>query len=215
LKKILECVIIKLHVFYINEQLVLSGKYNAKVLQEIYYKKLELSKKQERLKVRKAAENKTKKVGRPAKNAAKNNVVQSSAETVTPIEEVKEEVKAEEVVAEEVKAVATPETKEEKPARKTRATKTTAKKEKAPKAEKVEEEKPATKRASKSSEKITLQVDGREDLSMSTLIDRVKAAYVAEGHKSASIKNVEVYVKLSENMAYYVIDGYASGISLY
>ena len=43
----------------------------------------------------------------------------------------------------------------------------------------------------------------------------VKAAYVAEGHKADSIKNIEVYIKLSENMAYYVIDGYASGISLY
>jgi hypothetical protein len=50
---------------------------------------------------------------------------------------------------------------------------------------------------------------------MNALIDRVKAAYVAEGHKATSIKNVEVYIKLSENMAYYVIDGYASGISLY
>ena len=49
---------------------------------------------------------------------------------------------------------------------------------------------------------------------MNNLIDRVKAAYVAEGHKADTIKNIEVYIKVDENMAYYVIDGYASGISL-
>ncbi len=53
------------------------------------------------------------------------------------------------------------------------------------------------------------------DLVMSSLIDRVKAAYAAEGHKADAIKNIEVYIKIEENMAYYVIDGYASGISLY
>ncbi len=65
------------------------------------------------------------------------------------------------------------------------------------------------------SEKVVLQVGGRDDLLMSSLIDRVKAAYVAEGNKADNIKNIEVYIKLNENMAYYVIDGYASGISLY
>ena len=53
------------------------------------------------------------------------------------------------------------------------------------------------------------------DLAMSDLIDRVKAAYAAEGHRADAIKNIEVYIKIEENMAYYVIDGYASGISLY
>ena len=52
-------------------------------------------------------------------------------------------------------------------------------------------------------------------MNMNELVDRVKAAYVAEGHSADSIENVEVYIKLSENMAYYVIDGYASGISLF
>ena len=60
-----------------------------------------------------------------------------------------------------------------------------------------------------------MQIGGREDLTMNGLIDRVKAAYVAEGHNTDSIKNIEVYIKLDENMAYYVIDGYASGIGLY
>lgn len=64
-------------------------------------------------------------------------------------------------------------------------------------------------------EKIVLQANGREDIEMSSIIDRVKAAYVAEGHQIDNIENIEVYIKLNENMVYYVIDGYASGISLY
>ena len=78
--------------------------------------------------------------------------------------------------------------------------------------EKMTKAKTAAKAAS---EKIVLQMGGREDVIMNSLIDRVKAAYVAEGHKADSIKNIEVYIKVDENMAYYVIDGYASGISLY
>lgn len=64
-------------------------------------------------------------------------------------------------------------------------------------------------------EKIVLQANGREDIEMSNIMDRVKAAYVAEGHQIENIENIEVYIKLNENMVYYVIDGYASGISLY
>ena len=84
------------------------------------------------------------------------------------------------------------------------------------KEEKAAEPKTKAKTAAKAaSEKIVLQMGGREDVIMNSLIDRVKAAYVAEGHKADSIKNIEVYIKVDENMAYYVIDGYASGISLY
>jgi len=63
-------------------------------------------------------------------------------------------------------------------------------------------------------EKIIFQMNGR-DMVIGSLIERVKAAYVAEGHKAGSIKNVEVYIRVDEMMVYYVIDGYASGISLY
>ena len=89
------------------------------------------------------------------------------------------------------------------------ATKTTAKKE-------TKAAEPKTKSTAKATaaEKVVLQIGGREDLVMNNLIDRVKAAYVAEGHKADTIKNIEVYIKVDENMAYYVIDGYASGISL-
>lgn len=71
------------------------------------------------------------------------------------------------------------------------------------------------KPAKTTNEKIVLQIQGRPDMNMNGLVDRIKAAYVAEGHSADSIENIEVYVKLAENMAYYVIDGYASGISLF
>jgi hypothetical protein len=151
------------------------------------------------------SENKTKRQARAAKTAPLKNTEAVVTTEATP--EVKEEVAPEavaEVKSEEPKAETSEAKKEPK------ASRATAKKEK-----EVKEEKPATTRRAKSSEVITLQVDGRDDLSMNTLVDRVKAAYVAEGHKASSIKNVEVYVKISENMAYYVIDGYASGISLF
>ena len=95
----------------------------------------------------------------------------------------------------------------EKKAPAAKTTKAAAKKETEPKAAKT------TKAAA--SQKIVLQLGGKGDLSMEDIINRVKDAYAAEGHSAASVKNIEVYIKPEENMAYYVIDGYASGISLY
>jgi membrane protein involved in colicin uptake len=187
--------------------------------------------------VRKAAENKTKKqsdkAAKVARTASPKSTETVAAEVKTEaVAEVKEEVKAEaspEAVAEVVAEAKAEETKAEvkvpaKRGRKPLDPEAKAAKEAAKKAAKAAGAKTtkataakesAPKKEAKTSEVVTLQVDGRDDLSMNTLIDRVKAAYVAEGHKAASIKNVQVYVKLSENMAYYVIDGYASGISLY
>ena len=117
---------------------------------------------------------------------------------------VKKEEKAEEPKAKRTRASKKEDTK---PAAKTAASKET----------KTAEPKTKTRTTAKAaaSEKVVLQVGGREDLIMNSLIDRVKAAYVAEGHKADTIKNIEVYIKVDESMAYYVIDGYASGISLY
>ena len=145
---------------------------------------------QERLEVRKAVEKKT---------TTKKPV---EKKTVSAVKAAATEIKAAEVKTEEPKVA---EAKAEEPKKETKATakketKTTAKKE---------------TKAVATTTTVTLQVNGRADLTMDSLIDRVKAAYVAEGHKADSIKNIEVYIKLSENMAYYVIDGYASGISLY
>lgn len=124
------------------------------------------------------------------------------------MEETAVETKTEEPAAKkaETKRTRTTAAKKEEEEKETK-TKTTAKKE-----EKETKTRTAAKTAA--TEKVVLQMSGR-DLAMNDLIDRVKAAYAAEGHKADAIKNIEVYIKIEENMAYYVIDGYASGISLY
>jgi len=143
---------------------------------------------QERLEVKKATTEK-KTVAKKTTKAAE--VVKAVEEVKDVVAEVKEETTKEvEAKPAEVKPV------EAKATKTTRASKT-------------------TKAAKTVNEKVVLQINGREDLVMSNLIDRVKAAYVEEGNKADSIENIEVYIKLDENMAYYVIDGYASGISLY
>ena len=48
------------------------------------------------------------------------------------------------------------------------------------------------------------------------IVEKVKDAYVAEGHTADSVKKIRVYIKPEEGMAYYVVnDDYASGISLF
>jgi hypothetical protein len=129
---------------------------------------------------------------------AKDSVKEEAKEEKKPVEK-KADKKAAEVKA-EVKAEETkPQEKETK-----RETKSAAKADAEPKASKKEPK-----------QQITLQVDGRGDLAMNTLIDRVKAAYLAEKPDAGAIKDIKVYIKLSESMAYYVIDGYSSGINLY
>lgn len=145
---------------------------------------------QERLEVRKSVEKKT--------TAKKQAEKKPTAAATVSTEEAAAEMAAETAAAAEAGAesVADDGKKETKPAGRTAKAKTTR----------------AAKTAA--SEKIVLQIGGR-DLVMSELIDRVKAAYAAEGHEIDTIKNIDVYVKPEENMAYYVIDEYASGISLY
>ena len=43
------------------------------------------------------------------------------------------------------------------------------------------------------------------------IIDKVKAAYVAEGHKESAIKEINLYVKPEEYAVYYVINDKAIG----
>jgi len=132
-------------------------------------------------------------------------------DTAASVSEAKAETKVEEPAKDTV-AAAKPVAVAKKPAKavaakKTTAKKETAKKETAPKAAKT------TKTVKASSQKIVLQVKGNE-LDMESIVNRVKEAYVAEGHTASSIKNVAIYIKPEENMIYYVIDDYASGIGL-
>lgn len=170
---------------------------------------------QERLEeVRKRVEKNTaakKTVEKKAVSAVKT--VEAKPEVSVAAPEVKPEVQAAEVV-EEVKAEEKPSAEAAKKETEAKPAKTAVKKTTKPAAKKETETKPA-RAAKAAAPKVVLQMGGRADLSMDNLIDRVKAAYVAEGHSAASIKNIEVYIKPEECMAYYVIDGYASGISLY
>lgn len=137
---------------------------------------------------------------------------QPEVKAAEPVAEAKPEVKEAEPVSE-----AKPEAKADavKPAAAKKTAKTAAAKKTTKAAAKKETAaKPAKTAKAASSQKIVLQLSGREDLSMESIIERVKEAYAGEGHSAASIKNVEVYIKPEEGMAYYVIDGYASGISL-
>ena len=102
----------------------------------------------------------------------------------------------------EVKVEA-PKAEKKAPAKKA-ATTTTTKKATTAKKEK------ATKVAPKKETVITIQHQGNE-ISVATIEENVKAAFVADGHKASSIKTLNIYVKPEEYAAYYVINGEYTG----
>ena len=80
-------------------------------------------------------------------------------------------------------------------------------------AKKAPAKKPATtakKAAAKTETVITLEF-GDYSAIMATVEEKVKAQYVAEGHKASSIKTLNIYVKPFENSAYYVVNGDVTG----
>lgn len=130
------------------------------------------------------------------------NVTKAPAKTEVkaPVKaEVKTEIKTETTVpkAEEVKAEVKAEVKEE-------AKKAPAKKAPAKKATPVKEAKAEIKTA------LYVQFAGNE-VTEADIIDKVKAAYVAEGHKESAIKEINLYVKPEEYAVYYVINDKAIG----
>ena len=46
------------------------------------------------------------------------------------------------------------------------------------------------------------------------ITERVKQAYVAEGHRTSSIHSLQIYMKPEEGVAYYVINGKSEGKSV-
>ena len=84
-------------------------------------------------------------------------------------------------------------------------------------AEKVKETAKATaKRAAKAAPKKALREDVKPKLvleymgdngDVNQVVDRVKEAFVKEGHRVSSIKALEVYMKPEDRAAYYVING--------
>ncbi|MEE1250988.1 MAG: DUF6465 family protein [Lachnospiraceae bacterium] len=62
---------------------------------------------------------------------------------------------------------------------------------------------------------IYVQYAGRES-NEKDIVERIKATYVAEGHRAGSIKSLQVYLKPEEDAAYYVINQkYAGRVSLF
>ena len=88
--------------------------------------------------------------------------------------------------------------------------KETAKKAPAKKAATTTKKAPAKKAAAKSETVITVQFQGNE-VAVSSVEEKVKAQFVAEGHKASSIKTLTIYVKPEEYSAYYVINGDVTG----
>ena len=116
------------------------------------------------------------------------------------------EVKTEAVKTEAVKK----EPAKKAPAKKTTrtATKTTAKK--TTKAATKTAAKKTTTSTRKVATELFVQFSGYE-VSEEELIKRVKEAWVSEGNKVSSIKNISLYVKPEERKAYYVINKSAAG----
>ena len=103
------------------------------------------------------------------------------------------------------KTVAAPEAKVEAPVAETKAAPAKKAAKAAPAKKAVKAAAPAEKM-----EKIVIQYSAME-WKGSELMERAKAAYVAEGHRAAGIKSVNLYVKPEEKKAYYVINEKTTG----
>lgn len=144
-------------------------------------------------------------------NMAEKKVVRKTVEKKEPVKKViksaVEEVAVKEAEAPVAKDAAVKEA--EAP-----VVKVAAVKEDSVKAAPAKEKAPAAKKTAVN-EEIYVQFGNNEVLTKD-IVEKVKKAYVAEGHKADSIQDVRVYVKPEENMVYYVVNNdYASGISLF
>lgn len=52
---------------------------------------------------------------------------------------------------------------------------------------------------------------GASESSVDTIVDKIKAEYVAQGHRASSIKDLRVYLKPEDGAAYYVINEKVAG----
>ena len=86
----------------------------------------------------------------------------------------------------------------------------TVAKPKAAKAKKQPAAKGGSKAAPQKTEDIFVQF-GSGEWNVSELAERAKAAYLAEGHRAASIKKLCLYVKPEDGKAYYVVNDKAAG----
>lgn len=125
------------------------------------------------------------------------------AKVVTPVvkEEAKATVKAAEAAATEVTKVVEEKVKEVKAAA---VKKATAKKP----AEKKTTKKTVAKKASAA--RIVFEYQNN-NVEASAIEEKVKAQFVAEGHRAGTIKKLDIYVKPEDYAVYYVINDKFSG----
>ena len=132
----------------------------------------------------------------------KNTVAKKVEEAVKPVakavETKVEEVKAEAKVEEAVKPVvekAAPEKEAKKPGRKPGL-----------------KNKSAAKPAKKEEAVTEIYVQyGPGESSVATVVEKIKAEYVEQGHRASSIKSLKVYLKPEDRSAYYVINDKVAG----
>lgn len=142
------------------------------------------------------------------KNIKKTTVADIKVEKAAEVKAapVKEAVKVEETKA--VKAAETKTAEEKTPAvKKTAAKKATVKKTTAKTAEKKETTKKATTSRKKVAESVCVQFGGNE-YDVAAIVEKAKAAYAGDAKK---MKDIKVYVKPEEGMAYYVVNGDETG----
>ena len=81
-------------------------------------------------------------------------------------------------------------------------------------AQKKTTRKTATKKEASSTE-VFVEFYGQQS-SVESVEERVKAAFVAQGHKAGTIKSLKIYLKPEEQAAYYVInDKFAGRVDLF
>ncbi len=130
-----------------------------------------------------------------AKEVVKTGVEAASAK----IEEVKAEAekKAEPEVKAEEKAEDAPKKQESVPAKAAKAAKTVKK---------------AVQKAEKKSAETKVYVQfGAGESDVDTIVERIKAEYVEQGHRASAIKDLRVYLKPEDGAAYYVINEKVAG----
>ena len=133
--------------------------------------------------------------------ATKKTEIKETVKNVTKAP-AKTEVKA------PVKAEVKTEIKTETTAPKAEEVKTEVKEE----AKKAPAKKATPAKAAKAEIKTALYVQfAGNEATETDIIDKVKAAYVAEGHKESAIKEINLYVKPEEYAVYYVINDKSSG----
>lgn len=146
-----------------------------------------------------------------AKKATERKEAEKGKEVEVKISATEEKAAVEAVPAEKA---AEKETVEEKAAVKETAVKEGKKRGRKPGSKNavktINKDKEVKKAEVQTQEEVYLQFAG-EEIAIEEVMDKARAAYVAEGHRASSIKSLRLYIKPEERKAYYVINEKAAG----